>query len=100
MPLKDSSTEITPERLFGTWRLISATAFDAAGNEAAPPYGPQAMGRVVLTPSGRLMAVLCDGRPELPEGAARAYASYCGNFAIEGEYLVTTVDAALVTARM
>lgn len=91
---------ISPDRLVGTWRLISATGTDAEGKEASPPYGPEPMGRVVLTPNGRLMAVLCDGRPELPEGEPRAYASYCGNFVVEDGYLVTTVDAALVSARI
>jgi hypothetical protein len=58
------------------------------------------MGRVVLTADGRMMAVLCDGRRELPAGAAREYGSYCGNYTFEGTQLVTRVDAASDPARI
>jgi hypothetical protein len=58
------------------------------------------MGRLVLARSGRMMAVLCDGRRSLPEGEARAYSSYCGNFVVEGNILTTTVDAASDISRI
>ena len=66
-----------------------------------PPYGGEnAMGRVVLNTDGRMMAVLIDGRTELPEGAAREYTSYCGDYTFDGKQLVTRVDAASEPARM
>ena len=34
------------------------------------PYGPRGMGIVTLTGDGRMMAVLCDGRPSLAPAAA------------------------------
>jgi hypothetical protein len=52
------------------------------------------MGSLVLSSTGRMMAVLCDGRTRLPEGEPRAYASYCGAYRIEGGSLITRVDAA------
>ena len=52
------------------------------------------MGRVTLNGDGRMMAVLCDGRPTLPDGAVREYTSYCGNFTFDGKQLITRVDAA------
>jgi hypothetical protein len=78
----------------GTWRLVRATARDANGNALTPPYGGYGMGRVVLTPDGRMMAVLCDGRRDLPAGEVREYSSYCGNYTFDGTRLVTRVDAA------
>ena len=54
------------------------------------------MGRVVFTTDGRMMAVLCDGRPSLPAGMARDYSSYCGNYTFDGSRLVTRVDAARI----
>jgi hypothetical protein len=78
----------------GTWRLVRATARDANGKELPPPYAGHGMGRVVLAASGRMMAVLCDSRPELPAGAKREYSSYCGNYKFDGTRLVTRVDAA------
>ena len=86
--------------IVGTWRLVAATARDAAGNPLAVPFGPQGMGRVVFTADGRMIAVLCDGRPELPRGTTRDYSSYCGNYTFDGRTLVTRVDAASDPARI
>ncbi len=86
--------------IIGTWRLIAAVAKDAAGNVLASPFGPQAMGRVVFNADGRMMAVLCDGRPSLPAGTTRDYSSYCGNYTFDGSQLVTRVDAASDPARI
>ncbi|WP_298396419.1 lipocalin-like domain-containing protein [Sphingobium sp.] len=91
---------IAAEQLMGTWKLVEASALDADGGLLSPPYGPEPMGRLVLTGAGRMMAVLCDGRTEMPAGQKRAYASYCGNFRIEDDRLITTVDAALIADRI
>jgi hypothetical protein len=82
-----------PGDVAGVWRLVSATATDANGNKMAVPYGPRGMGIVVMTSDGRMMAVLCDGRKELPEGSKREYSSYCGNYTFDGSTLTTIVDA-------
>jgi hypothetical protein len=79
---------------------MRSTAVDANGKTLPPPYGPSPMGRLVLNQDGRMMAVLCDGRSSLPEGEKRAYTSYCGNFRIEDNRLITTVDAAALTERI
>ena len=84
----------------GMWRLAGATATAADGKAQAVPYGPRGMGIVTLTRDGRMMAVLCDGRPSLPEGAKREYSSYCGNYTFDGSTLTTIVDAASDPARM
>ena len=80
--------------IVGTWRLVAATAKDANGKALPPPYGGQGMGRVAFTAEGRMMAVTCDGRTELPPGTRREYSSYCGNYSFDGTRLVTRVDAA------
>lgn len=87
--------------IIGTWALISGTAVDSDGQPLPPPYGgSQAMGRVTFNADGRMMAVLCDGRPELSAGEAREYTSYCGNYTFDGKQLVTRVDAASDADRM
>jgi hypothetical protein len=58
------------------------------------------MGRLVLDAAGRMMAVLCDGRPTMPAGETRAYGSYCGNYRVENNTLITTVDAAAIAERI
>jgi Lipocalin-like domain len=80
--------------IVGTWRLVAAVARDAAGNVRPSPFGPQAMGCVVFNADGRMMAVLCDGRRDLPHGTPRDYSSYCGNYTFDGSRLITRVDAA------
>lgn len=80
-------------RLIGTWRIVATRAVDASGRAAAPPYGPVPQGLVTFGADGRMMAVLCDGRPVLPQGTRREYNSYAGNFTFDGDQLVTEVDA-------
>jgi hypothetical protein len=87
--------------IVGTWRLVRATATAADGTGLPAPYGgDKAMGRATFNADGRMMAVLCDGRPELPPREAREYASYCGNYRFDGTRLVTRVDAASDPARL
>jgi hypothetical protein len=86
--------------IVGTWKLVAAAAKDKNGNPLPPPYGGHGMGRVALTAEGRMMAVTCDGRSELPPGSERAYSSYCGNYTFDGARLVTRVDAASDPSRI
>jgi hypothetical protein len=80
--------------IVGTWRLAAAVAYDDKGGALPPPYGGKGMGRVTFSAEGRMMSVVCDGRPELPPGVHREYSSYCGNYTFDGTRLVTKVDAA------
>ena len=86
--------------IIGTWKMVGATARDRSGNPLPLPYGGKGMGRVMFNAEGRVMAVTCDGRPELPPGAARAYSSYCGNYTYDGARLITRVDAASDPSRI
>ena len=84
----------------GTWRLVRAVARNADGKELPTPYGGQGMGRVMLSAEGRMMAVVCDGRREIPGDGKREYSSYCGNYTFDGKQLVTHVDAAADPSRI
>jgi hypothetical protein len=84
--------------IIGTGALVHATSQDPDGKELPSPYGPKKMGRVTFNADGRMMAVLVDGRADLP--GARDYASYCGNYRFDGKTLVTRVDAASDPERM
>jgi Lipocalin-like domain len=86
--------------IVGTWRMVAATAKDRNDQPLPAPYGGKGMGRVAFTAEGRMMAVTCDGRPELPPGTERAYSSYCGNYKFDGSRLVTRVDAASDPSRI
>lgn len=86
--------------IVGTWKLVSATARDAAGAALPPPYGGKGLGRVTFTAEGRMMSVVCDGRAQLPPGTGREYNSYCGIYTFDGARLVTRVDAASDASRI
>lgn len=89
------------KNIIGTWRLVRATATDAAGKTIAAPYGgDKGMGRVTFNADGRMMAVLCDGRTSLPAGEVREYNSYCGNYTFDGKHLITKVDACSDATRL
>jgi hypothetical protein len=91
---------ITAEQLVGTWRLVRSTARDAEGNALPDPYGPRPMGRLVLAPDGRMIVALCDGRAAMPHGQERAYSSYCGQYRVESNQLITLVDGAAIAQRV
>ena len=86
--------------IIGTWRLVAATARDKDGRPLPEPYGGKGMGRVAFTADGRMMAVTCDGRPELPAGAERGYSSYIGSYNYDGSRLVTRVDGSSDPSRI
>jgi lipocalin-like protein len=86
--------------IVGTWKLLHATARDAAGTAFPSPYGGKGIGRVTFTADGRMISVVCDGRPELPAGTSREYSSYCGTYTFDGTQLVTRVDAASDPSRI
>ena len=91
-------TAIDP-RIVGIWRLKSTMGRDDAGLLLPPPYGPRAMGLVTFEASGRMMAVLCDGRAAL-DGEPRQFMSYAGNYTFDGTTLSTRVDASSDASRI
>ena len=88
------------QSVVGTWRLVRAVSRDGDGNELPLPYGGHGTGRVMLGADGRMMAVTCDGRREIPDGGRREYSSYCGNYTFNGTQLITRVDAASDLGRL
>jgi hypothetical protein len=85
----------------GTWQLLSTSAVTVDGDELPAPYGGEsAMGSVVLSAAGRMMAVLIDGSLALQPGTSREYTSYCGGYTFDGKQLITRVDAASDPARL
>ncbi|HUE62917.1 MAG TPA: lipocalin-like domain-containing protein [Rhizomicrobium sp.] len=93
VPLCAASAQPNSTSLVGTWKLARVTVTTADGSARPLPYGPKGLGLITLTADGRMMAILNDGRRTLPDGAERAFVSYCGNYTFDGTDLVTRVDS-------
>jgi hypothetical protein len=84
----------------GTWKLVSCIFEDEQTKERTFPYGEHPNGYAILTPEGRLMALItAEGRKaprtaEDRDAAFRSAAAYSGRYQVEGNKFVTTVDVA------
>jgi hypothetical protein len=97
---KANESQATAEGPVGTWKLVSCAWEDVQTKERTLPYGEHPKGYLILTPEGRLMALLTgEGRktPQTAEdrdAAFRSAAAYSGKYRVDGNQFVTTVDIA------
>lgn len=83
----------------GAWKLVSLVYEFQDGRAPAPLLGENPVGYMILTPSGRMAAVLeKDGRKpakndEERSVLLRSLISYTGKYRIEGDKWITKVDA-------
>ena len=84
----------------GAWKLVSCIYEDIQTKERTLPYGKHPKGYAILTPEGRLMAVItAEGRKtpttaEDRDAAFRSAVAYSGRYRVDGNQFVTTVDVA------
>ncbi|MBZ5700128.1 MAG: lipocalin-like domain-containing protein [Acidobacteriia bacterium] len=84
--------------LVGNWKLVSSQAVYDNNGKPQDVLGPHPKGYLILTPEGRMMAVISSaGRKPGPSDAERAelwksMIAYTGKYRIEGGDVVTTVD--------
>jgi len=92
-----ASAEDAATQLIGTWKLVSwLTRFD--GGETVEPYGPNAKGRLVLTPDRRWIIILT-GANRKPAKAVDEKAAlldsmlaYSGIYSVDGDKITTHVE--------
>jgi hypothetical protein len=88
------------DKLFGTWKIVSAVVEDVQTKEQRPLYGEHPRGYLILLPTGRMMSLLVsDGRkaPQTDEERSTAYRSmvaYTGKYTVEGDKWTTKPDVA------
>lgn len=89
-----SETEITPNRLVGTWSLVGAVSTAASGERNDNPYRVNPSGVLTYSPEGRVMALISfGGRKPLSmragtEEKAEAFdtfLAYAGRYAVNGD---------------
>jgi lipocalin-like protein len=84
----------------GTWKLVSCVWEDVQTKERTLPYGEHPKGYAILTPEGRLMALITAEGREAPRTAEdrdvafRSAVAYSGRYRVDGNQFVTTVDIA------
>jgi len=76
--------------LAGVWRLKTFVSEDVQSGERRTVFGRHPNGCLVLTPSGRLFAILTARK----RAAIAPLIAYSGTYRVEGTTLTTTVDIA------
>lgn len=88
------------DKLFGTWKVLSAVVEDVQTKEKTPLYGEHPKGYLIFLPSGRMISLLVsEGRKVAQTDQERAYAfrsmvAYTGRFTVEGNKWTTKPDVA------
>ena len=89
---------VTQSSVVGTWKLLSLDMEFQATGDKQQPYGPNPHGYLILTPEGRMMAVLAaNGRKpglKVEEQAEllRTLLAYTGAYTLSGNRFITKVD--------
>ena len=89
----------TADQFLGTWKLETFEAELQASAQRFKPWGDNPNGYVVLAPDGRMIALLTAGERAVGETDSdmanlfRSMVAYTGSYRIEGDRLITRVDA-------
>jgi Lipocalin-like domain len=84
--------------IVGTWKVLSFDVEFRDSGERQQPYGPNPDGYIILTPEGRMMAlVAAKGRKpgvkdEQQAELFRTMLSYTGRYKLSGNKFITEVD--------
>jgi Lipocalin-like domain len=87
-----------PPEVIGTWKVLSFNVEFRDSGEQQQPYGPKPDGYIILTPEGRMMAlVAAKGRkPGLKDEQQaelfRTMLSYTGRYQLSEDKFITDVD--------
>jgi cytidine deaminase len=87
-------------RIVGTWKLVSVVYQDVATGEKSMPLGAHPVGYQLATAAGRWIAVVNGEGRAIPATEAERSAAllsmiaYTGRWHVEGDKIVTHVDAA------
>ena len=99
-PARADETAENRERIVGNWKLVSVVYEDQETKQRTPVLGQHPTGYQIATAGGRWLAlVTAEGRPvpqteEERAQALRTMISYTGRWRVEGDRVVTRVEAA------
>lgn len=96
-----SETQVTPNRLLGTWRLVGAVSTTTEGERNENPYRTNPLGLLTYSPAGRVMALISfgDRKPlsmragaEEKAEAFDTFLAYAGRYSVNGEKVIHHVE--------
>lgn len=100
---------VPPSALLGAWAL-ETFVIEGAGGVEKPRFGPNPVGYLIYTPSGRMSAVLMGVHREklaAPDGASSSHAeladslgqflSYAGRYEVRGNHVFHHVEVSVFT---
>jgi hypothetical protein len=95
-------SELTRERLLGTWKLVSVSNEDIPSGAKADFFGPNPIGYLNYGADGRMMVVVVRSDRPKPQGAKvtteeadalfKSMVSYAGTFSIDGDEVIHRVE--------
>jgi len=86
------------ESFLGVWKLLSFEMENQETGQRLPRFGDAPRGRLILSPSGQMMAVVTGEGRGVPTSdieriaAFQSMIAYSGTFRVEGDEWITTVD--------
>lgn len=86
------------QQLVGVWKLQTYDVEFQDTGEHKAPFGADSNGYVIFTPEGRMMAILTAEGRKVPQtdadrvAAFRSMVAYSGNYRLEEDRWITTVD--------
>jgi hypothetical protein len=94
------SRRMSPHRVVGCWKLVAQVYEDAETGERVPIFGERPRGRQIATADGRWIALATAETRKIPANepehvaAMRSMIAYTGRYRVEGDQVVTKVEAA------
>jgi Lipocalin-like domain len=99
-------TQMTTDKLLGTWKLVSVSSTASTGERSETPYGRSPTGFLTYTVDGRVTALISyDGRKLLAFGggtleeqaeAFKTFLAYAGRYTLSGEEVTHHVEVSSI----
>ena len=92
----------TPDKLVGSWKLVSASSTTRDGERNETPYGPDPVGFLTYGLDGRVTALISNGgrkvlsvgggQPEEQAEAFRTFLAYAGRYTLTDDKVIHFVE--------
>jgi Lipocalin-like domain len=98
----DGTAMKTPDKLVGSWKLVSASSTTRDGERNETPYGPDPVGFLTYGLDGRVTALISNGgrkmlsvgggQPEEQAEAFKTFLAYAGRYTLTDDKVIHFVE--------